>query len=331
MPKKLIEKLKNVSIPDDLLSNRFSQDLQKEIPARAKDRRTILETEDVLKRWPTSHKLILGDSRKLLEYVDEQVHLIVTSPPYWILKPYKPIEGQLGVIEDYDKFLSELNKVWRGCFKLLVPGGRMCVVVGDVCIPRRRKGRHEIIPLHADIQINCRKIGFENLAPIIWYKITNISLEVNRGRFLGKPYEPNAIIKNDIEYILFFRKPGYRKPTELERKLSVIPEEEYKKWFQQIWRLPGESTKHHPAPYPLELAERLIRMFSFVDDVVLDPFMGRGTTNIAAMKWGRNSIGIEIDPDFFNYAVEWMKRESSSLLRNVKIEVLKTSFALKET
>jgi DNA modification methylase len=161
------------------------------------------------------------------------------------------------------------------------------------------------MPLHASIQEHCRRIGFDNLAPIIWHKIANAVHEVENGSgFLGKPYEPNAVVKNDIEFILMQRKPGgYRTPSVATRVLSVIPEDAHREWFQQIWTgLPGASTKHHPAPYPLELAERLIRMFSFVGDTVLDPFMGTGTTNVAASRWGRNSIGVEVDPHYFQDA-----------------------------
>jgi DNA modification methylase len=161
-----------------------------------------------------------------------------------------------------------------------------------------------VYPLHASIQEHCRSIGFDNLAPIIWYKIANAQFEVENGsRFLGKPYEPNAIVKNDIEFILFQRKPGsYRQPSRLQRVLSVIPEQCHREWFQQVWDLGGASTKHHPAPFPLALAERLIRMFSFVGDTVLDPFMGTGTTNLAAARWGRNSVGFEIHEPYFRMA-----------------------------
>jgi DNA modification methylase len=174
-----------------------------------------------------------------------------------------------------------------------------------------------VVPLHASIQEHCRKIGFDNLAPIIWHKISNAAYEVENGSggFLGKPYEPNAVIKNDTEFILMQRKPGgYRAPSGPERILSVIPAEEHSKWFQQIWTgLTGASTKDHPAPYPLELAERLIRMFSFVGDTVLDPFMGTGTTALAASKFGRNSVNFEIDGSYIDFAENRLHRELSTL------------------
>ncbi len=281
-----------------------SRDSQKAIPAIAKDQALLREIEDAIQTLPTSHNLLTGDGRSMAHIPDASVHLVVTSPPYWTLKEYADHPAQLGHVDDYTLFLDELDKVWSEAFRVLVPGGRLVVVVGDVCLPRRRFGRHVVFPLHASIQEHCRTIGFDNLAPIIWHKIANAKLEVENGSsFLGKPYEPNGIIKNDIEYILFQRKPGgYRQPSLAARILSVIPAEAHKDWFQQIWTLPGASTRRHPAPFPLKLAERLVRMFSFAGDTVLDPFMGTGTTNLAARRWGRNSIGIEVIPEYHDLA-----------------------------
>jgi DNA modification methylase len=273
---------------------------------------------------PTSHKLIQGDARNLSFIADESVHLIVTSPPYWTLKRYNDSEGQLGHVADYEKFVSELEKVWREVFRVLVPGGRLVCVVGDVCLSRRENaGRHTVVPLHADICVTCRRIGFDNLNPIIWHKISNASYEVSNGsKFLGKPYEPNAIVKNDIEYILMQRKPGgYRKPTEDQRQLSSIPKDKFDKWFQQFWNLTGASTKEHPAPYPLELALRLVQMFSFVGDTVVDPFCGTATTMVAALKTGRNSIGVELDTDYCRMAASRLMNENGSLFSHAGLQI----------
>ncbi len=246
----------------------------------------------------------------------QSVHLAITSPPYWTLKEYPRRDGQLGEVQDYEQFLDELDKVWTGILRALVPGGRLVVVVGDVCLPRRRHGRHVVYPLHSSIQERCRRLGFDNLAPIIWHKIANAQFEADNGSgFLGKPYEPNAIVKNDIEYILFLRKPGgYRSPSSEARVLSVIPEASHHEWFQQIWSLPGASTRQHPAPFPLTLAERLVRMFSFVGDTVLDPFMGTGTVNLAASLWGRNSVGLDIEPHYVELAGRRLKETDRSQL-----------------
>jgi DNA modification methylase len=290
---------------------------QTAIPRLAKDSKAVLEIERAVRSVPTSHRLNHGDGRVLDALPDESVHLVLTSPPYWTLKEYRDSEGQLGHVEDYDEFLGELDKVWTHCHRVLVPGGRLVVVVGDVCLSRRENGgRHTVVPLHSSIQEHCRKLGYDNLAPIIWYKISNASYEVENGSgFLGKPYEPNGVIKNDIEFILMERKPGgYRTPDLSTKVLSLISAENHKKWFQQIWSgLPGASTREHPAPYPLELAERLVRMFSFVGDTVLDPFLGTGTTTVAASKWGRNSVGIEIDSHYLGIAKQRIARETESL------------------
>lgn len=275
---------------------------------------------------PTTQRLINGDARDLSFLPDESLHLVITSPPYWNLKKYNDNPSQLGHINDYERFLEELKNVWEHIFRVLVPGGRLVCVVGDVCVSRRKFGRHLVFPLHSDISVICRKLGFDNLNPIIWHKIANASFEVENGsKFLGKPYEPNAIIKNDMEFILMQRKPGgYRKPTEEQRRLSKIDKKDFNKWFQQIWTIPGASTKNHPAPYPIELATRLVRMFSFYDDTVLDPFCGSGTTLIAALRNGRNGIGVEIDPEYCRMAARFLKTESSDMFNRTNLIFEKT-------
>jgi DNA modification methylase len=298
-------------------------DPQTAIPRIAKEPESIQLIERAVHHVPTSHSLYRGDAREMPGLAPQSVHLVLTSPPYWTLKEYRDSDGQLGHVEDYDEFLQELDKVWKQCFHALVPGGRMICVVGDVCLSRRENGgRHTVVPLHSSIQEHCRKLGFDNLAPIIWHKISNASYEVEGGStFLGKPYEPNSVIKNDIEFILMERKPGgYRSPDISTKILSVISAENHKKWFQQIWSgVTGASTKYHPAPYPLELAERLVRMFSFVGDTVLDPFMGTGTTTVASAKWGRNSIGFEIDPHYYKLAQKRISEETSSLFSTATV------------
>src|SRR5215510_8401511 len=268
-------------------------------------------------------QLRLGDARDLSWLPDVFVHLIVTSPPYWTLKRYNEHLGQLGHVADYERFLDELEQVWRHVYRVLVPGGRLVCVVGDVCLSRREHGRHVVMPLHADIAVRCRKIGFDNLNPIIWHKIANAQFEVENGaKFLGKPYEPNAIVKNDIEFILMERKPGgYRKPTDEQRKMSMIDKADFDSWFQQFWTLTGASTREHPAPFPLELANRLVRMFSFYGDTVLDPFAGTGTTLVAAVQAGRDAIGVEVDPKYLKIATRRL-HELSELFRSPEIEVV---------
>jgi len=271
-------------------------------------------TEDVqMASAVTLHRLQLGDARELDWVADGSVHLAVTSPPYWTLKKYEDDPGQLGAIADYERFQDELDKVWTHCYRALVPGGRLVCVVGDVCIARRKnQGRHMVVPLHADISVRCRRIGFDYLTPILWYKIANATYEIENGSsFLGKPYEPNAIIKNDVEYILMLRKPGgYRKPTAEQRQRSRLSKDEHAKWFRAIWTdVPGTSTREHPAPFPVELAYRLVRMFSFAGDTVLDPFVGSGSTMLGAMRAGRNSVGNEVSPVYCRLAERRLRQQ----------------------
>lgn len=299
---------------------------QTDLPRIAKDPVAIAAIQARLLELPTVHDLFNRSSTDLGFLPDSSVHLIVTSPPYWTLKRYREFDGQMGHVEDYDGFLAELDRVWTHCFRLLVPGGRLVCVVGDVCLSRRKNaGEHTVVPLHASIQEHCRAIGFSNLAPIIWHKIANAVYEAsgNGGGFLGKPYEPNSVIKNDIEFILMERKPGgYRSPSLATRILSVIPEDKHRLWFQQIWSgVTGASTKLHPAPYPLDLAERLVRMFSFVGDTVLDPFLGTGTTCVAAAKSGRNSVGVELDPEYFELAQGRIAKDTKNLYSGARVRV----------
>jgi modification methylase len=261
--------------------------------------------------WPapydrTVHRLHLGDARELSWIPDESVHLVVTSPPYWTLKEYAAgNSSQMGDIEDYERFLSELDKVWAECARVLVPGGRICCVVGDVCVPRRKHGRHYVMPLHSDIQVRSRRFGLDCLTPILWQKIANGAREAegNGAGFYGKPYQPGSIVKNDTEYILMLRRGGqYRSIQPLQKALSMLTKDEMRSWLRSCWTdVPGASTTRskHPAPYPVEVAERLIRLFSFAGDTILDPFLGTGSTATAAIRSGRNSIGVEIEPKYF--------------------------------
>ena len=323
----IVKKKTFLNFPKEDILTKFAPDALREIendqtsiPKLAKQDALLRQIDFILPNLPTFHHFHRADAREMSFLKPQSVHLVVTSPPYWTLKKYNDREGQLGDIKNYKLFLKELDKVWKQCYEALVPGGRLICVVGDVCISRRKnKGRHTVVPLHASIQEQCRKIGFDNLAPIIWHKISNAQFETSRrSGFLGKPYEPNSIIKNDIEFILMERKPGgYRSPVFIERAFSVISEANHKEWFNQIWTgLTGASTKVHPAPYPLELATRLIKMFSFVGDTVLDPFHGSGTTALAAWQSGRNSITTEIDEDYFGRALRRFDEETHTLTSN---------------
>lgn len=302
-------------------------ELRSAVPELARDKDRMSEVQKAVESVPTHHELYHDDSRDRLKQLDdESLSCVVTSPPYFNIKEYNGggSEGQLGDINDYEEFNEFLDDVWRECYRAIQPGGRLCVVVGDVLQSRSEHGRHQVIPLHSTIQEHAREIGFDNLAPVIWYKIGNASLEAGgNARFLGKPYEPGAVIKNDIEYILLFRKPGgYRSPSVEKRILSAIEADEHQKMFRQLWDdINGEPQTDHPAPYPAELAERLIRMFSFVGDTVLDPFAGTGSTAVAASRCGRDSISVELEQDYVDIALERINEERGTLTNYESLSV----------
>jgi modification methylase len=273
----------------------------------------------------TRHTIHHRDARDLSCIESSSIHCVVTSPPYAALIKYPGAPGQLGDIDSYELFLNELDKVWQECFRILVPGGRVVCVVGDVCISRREGGRHHVLPLSADIQVRARKTGFDALTPIRWLKVSNIRMEAsNSSRFLGKPNLPNGIIKNDLEHILFLRKPGgYRQPSPEQERLSRIETDEYAKLFAPIWSdVTGQIRSVHPAPYPVELARRLIRMFSFVGDTVLDPFAGTGSTAVAAIETGRNSISVDVEAAYVDL-IEARLLKQRTLITNFEIEVVR--------
>jgi modification methylase len=289
---------------------------------------TLLKANKIFRggRWPapydrTRHAMILGDARDLGVISSESIHLVVTSPPYFNLKPYASDAGgrQLGRIAAYEAFLDELDRVWRECARVLVPGGRICCVIGDVLIPRRADGRHRVLPLPSDIQVRSRQSGLDNLTPILWFKIGNRTNESGGGSsgYYGKPYQPGAIIKNDHEHILMLRKPGgYRTTPMIQKALSMLQRDEMDAWMRPVWSdIRGASLRDgHPAPFPPELAERLIRMFSFAGDTILDPFAGSGSTAVAAIRAGRNSISVEIEQGYLNAATRRAAREAASRL-----------------
>jgi DNA modification methylase len=266
----------------------------------------LLKANRILRgrQWPapydrTRHQMILGDARDLSFIADDSVHLVVTSPPYFNLKPYASEAGgrQLGRLNDYDAFLDELDRVWRECARVLVPGGRICCVIGVVLIPRRADGRHRVLPLPSDIQVRSRQNGLDNLTPILWFKIGNRTNEAGGGSsgYYGKPYQPGGIIKNDHEHIVMLRKPGgYRTTPMIQKALSMLQRDEMDAWMRPVWSdVRGASLRDgHPAPFPIEIAERLIRMFSFAGDTILDPFSGSGSTAVAAIRTGRHSISV---------------------------------------
>jgi modification methylase len=287
----------------------------------------MIEHDAINQEANTTHRVIRGDARCMGFIPDESVHLVLTSPPKTVLKGIDGTGKDIYLISDYEAFLSGLEMIWREVFRVLVPGGRLVCTVGDVWLSRKMHGRHRVIPLHADICVVCRTIGFDNLNPIIWHKIPGTEgTEGKGGKFFGSPYEPNGAIRNDVEFVVMQRKPGgYRKPTDRQRKRSKIDKTDYRKWFRQLWRIPEASGQRYPSPFPFEIAHRLINMFSFWGDTVLDPFCATGTTLAAAMRCQRNSIGIEMDTDLCRLAFNRLQEGDEPLFVKTRIEFNESS------
>lgn len=280
--------------------------------------------------WPapydrTSHRLEAGDARELSHLRDASVHLALTSPPYFALKDYDGHPEQLGAAEDYEEFLAEIEKVLAEVSRTLVPGGRVACVVGDVLLARgdtEAGGRHRVLPLHADIQTMSRRVGLDNLTPVLWMKLSNGAREASGspaggrgGAFYGTPRQPGGIVKADYEYVLMLRKPGdYRHPEPVQRELSALSAGEQDRFYRPLWEdIPGaDASGGHPAPFPLALARRLVRMLSFAGDTVLDPFAGSGTTALACMQEGRSSASVELEPRYLKLAESRLRAAAAS-------------------
>ncbi|MFH0964891.1 MAG: site-specific DNA-methyltransferase [Planctomycetota bacterium] len=244
---------------------------------------------------PASHRVILGDARRMEELEDASVQLVVTSPPYWQIKDYA-CKGQIGYGDTYEGYVNNLNLVWSECVRVLSPGCRMCVNVGDQFARGCHYGRYAVIPIRTEIIKFCQAARLEYMGAIIWRKVTTCNPTGGATVMGSFPYPRNGVVKIDYEFILLFRKPGRSAPPSPEAKdASKLTPEEWNTCFQGHWNMSGERQLAHIAPFPEELPARLIRMFSFVGETVLDPFLGSATTSLAAGKLGRSSVGYEIN------------------------------------
>ncbi|MDN5294027.1 MAG: modification methylase, partial [Eubacteriales bacterium] len=244
------------------------------------------------------HKIYFGDSRKMPEINDNSVHLIVTSPPYWQLKDYG-VEGQIGFDDSYEDYINNLNLVWKECYRVLHPGCRMVVNIGDQFARSVYYGRYKVIPIREEIIRFCETIGFDYMGAIIWQKKTTLNTTGGAKVMGSYPYPRNGIIEIDYEFILIFKKHG--KPPKVKKEIkeaAKLTKEEWKEYFSGHWYFNGVRQEEHIAMFPLELPMRIIKMFSFPGETVLDPFLESGTTTLAAMMLDRNSIGYEINKDF---------------------------------
>jgi site-specific DNA-methyltransferase (adenine-specific) len=246
----------------------------------------------------TIHKIINGDSRQMSELRDKSVHLIITSPPYWQLKDYGT-DNQIGFNDSYENYINNLNLVWAECFRVLHDGCRLCINIGDQFARSVYYGRYKVIPIHSEIIRFCETVGFDFMGQIIWQKQTTMNTS-GGGAVMGSfPHPRNGIVKLDFEYILLFKKQGNApKPTTEQKENSVMTNEEWNTYFNGHWYFNGAKQDKHLAMFPEELPARLIKMFSFPNETILDPFMGSGTTALVAKKLNRNSVGYEINPEF---------------------------------
>lgn len=246
----------------------------------------------------TSHKVYFADSRTMREISNESVHLVVTSPPYWQLKDYGN-NCQIGFNDSYEDYINNLNLVWKECYRVLHQGCRLCINIGDQFARAVYYGRYKVIPIRTEIIKFCETIGFDYMGAIIWQKVTTCNTTGGATIMGSYPYPRNGIVKIDYEFILLFKKPGNTPSAQADAKeSSILTIDEWNEYFAGHWNFAGEKQDGHIAMFPEELPKRLIKMFSFVGETVLDPFLGSGTTSLAAKNLSRNSIGYEINQDF---------------------------------
>lgn len=268
----------------------------------------------------TSHKIVTGDSRNMTEVAGESVHLVITSPPYWQLKDYGNGD-QIGFNDSYEEYINNLNLVWNECQRVLHKGCRLCVNIGDQFARSVYYGRYKVIPIRTEIIKFCESTGFDYMGAIIWQKVTTTNTTGGATVMGSFPYPRNGILKLDYEFILIFKK--YGKPPAVSKEIkekSKLTKEEWNKYFTGHWNFSGEKQDKHLAMFPEELPKRLIKMFSFVGDTVLDPFLGSGTTTLAARNLLRNSIGYEMNEDFLPVIKEKLKASQSSIFQNAEYE-----------
>lgn len=261
----------------------------------------------------TYHKIVTGDSRNMREVRDESVHLVVTSPPYWQLKDYGT-ENQIGFHDDYETYINHLNLVWAECHRVLHKGCRLCINIGDQFARSVYYGRYKVIPIRTEIIKFCESIGFDYMGAVIWQKVATTNTTGGASVMGSFPYPRNGILKIDYEFILLFKKQGNApKPDPDKKELSKMTTEEWNELFSGHWNFPGARQDNHLAMFPEELPRRLIKMFAFVGDVVLDPFLGSGTTMLAAKNLDRHSIGYEINPAFLPIIREKIGADKNTL------------------
>ena len=259
------------------------------------------------------HKIIFGDSRQMQNVPDNSVQLIITSPPYWQLKDYGT-DNQIGYNNSYEEYINNLNLVWKESYRVLDNGCRLCINIGDQFARSVYYGRYKVIPIRTEIIKFCESIGFDYMGAIIWQKKTTSNTTGGASLMGSYPTPRNGIISIDYEFILIFKKLGTpKRPSKEIKEKSKMTKEEWKTYFAGHWNFGGAKQDGHIAVFPEELPKRLIKMFAFVGDTVLDPFLGSGTTSLAAKNLGRNSIGYEINKEFFPFIKKKLNIENDKL------------------
>lgn len=276
----------------------------------------------------THHKIVIGDSRLMNEVQNESIHLIITSPPYWQLKDYGD-GNQIGFNDSYEDYINNLNLVWNECQRVLHPGCRLCVNIGDQFARSVYYGRYKVIPIRTEIIKFCESAGFDYMGAIIWQKVTTCHTTGGATVMGSYPYPRSGVIKLDYEFILVLKKYGNSPTVSSEiKEQSKLKDEEWNQYFTGHWKFPGEKQDRHLAMFPEELPRRLIKMFSFVGDTVLDPFLGSGTTSLAAKKLNRNSVGYEINENFLPVIKEKLGLEQGSIFQDATFEIIKHELSI---
>ena len=276
----------------------------------------------------TRHKIIIGDSRDMSEVTDESIQLIITSPPYWQLKDYGG-DAQIGFDDSYEDYINNLNLVWKECHRVLEPGCRLCVNIGDQFARSVYYGRYKVIPIRTEIIRFCETIGFDYMGAVIWQKVTTCNTTGGATIMGSYPYPRNGILKIDYEFILIFKKHGKAKqvPKEIKEK-SKMTKKEWNEFFTGHWNFSGEKQDKHIAMFPVELPRRLIKMFSYVGDTVIDPFLGSGTTTLAAKTLERNSIGYEVNAEYLPVIKDKIGYSERRLFTKAEFEFIKRAHNL---
>lgn len=247
------------------------------------------------------HTVIFGNNQTVLKKIkDNSIQLIITSPPYWNKKNYGNHIEQIGYYDSYMDYIQKLNNVWSECKRILMDEGRLCINIGDVFTSTKDFGKYKVLPVHSEIIMFCESIGLDYMNTILWQKIGNATASGGAKGIMGSYLQPpNGIIQNDIEYILVFKKYGKKRKVGKEiKEKSKLTKEEWITYFSQVWNIQGVRQIEHEAMFPDEIPRRLIKMFSFWGDTVLDPFLGSGTTSKIAIELERSSIGIEINDTY---------------------------------